>query len=106
MRTYALYNQSKRIMWFLIICATILSGAAFVGPVLDSVCRVLRERFQWFTFWDKDKDRDPLHSLSIGCDIAESMHMYVHSAFFKSSAKVMHNVKRNSYVLTSCRFFG
>ena len=43
MRTYALYNRSKRVMWFMIICAIILSGVASVGPVLDSMCRVLRE---------------------------------------------------------------
>jgi len=78
MRTYALYNRSKRIMWFMIICATILSGVSCVGLVLGSVCRILRERFQWFTFWYKD--RDALHSLSIRCYNALSTNVYVHLA--------------------------
>ena len=79
-RTYALYNQSKRLTWFLIFCATILSGVACVGPVLDPVCRVLRESFQWITFWFKD--RDEVHTLSITgkCYNAIPVHGCVHFA--------------------------
>jgi len=63
-------------MWFMIICATILSGVSCVGHVLDSVCRVLRERFQWFTFWYKH--RDALHTLSTKCYNVISINLYVH----------------------------
>ena len=74
MRIYALYDRSKRIMWFIIICATIFSGAAVVGPVLGSVCRVLRQSFQWVTFRDKSEP----HPLSIRCYDAVTTHVYVH----------------------------
>jgi len=76
MRIHALYNRSKRIMWFMIICATILAGVSCVGSVLDSVCRVLREKFQWFTFRDKDAS----HTLSIRCYVAVPTNAYVHLA--------------------------
>ena len=86
MRVYALYNRSKRIMWFMIICATILSGVACVGLVLDSVRRISRECFQWFTFWNNDA----LHTLSIGCYDLVTINVYVHLAGSSKSAKVMY----------------
>ena len=76
MRIYALYDQSKRIMWFMIISATMLSGMACVSPVLDSVCQVLKESFQWYTFWDNDA----LHTLSLRCYNAVPKTGYVHWA--------------------------
>jgi len=82
MRTYALHNRSKRIMWFMIICAAILFSVACVGHVLDSMYRVLRERFQWFTFQGKDSDaRD---TLSIRCYNAVPANVYVHLAGYFS----------------------
>ena len=79
MRTYALYNQSKRIMWFTIVCATILSGFACVGPVIDSAFRVLRKPPVVY-FWYKD--RDELHTLSITgrCYNAIPVNVYVYLA--------------------------
>ena len=76
MRIYALYDRSKRIMWFMIICATTLSGISCVSPVLDSVRWVLIEGFQWYTFWDNDA----LHTLSIRCYNAATTNVYVHLA--------------------------
>ena len=97
MRTYALYDRSKRIMWFMIICATILSGVSCVGHVLDSVCRVLRERSSSGLLFGTSNVTRCIPSLPSATMLYRQMCKSTWSDLFQISYSNV-NLQRNSYV--------